>query len=348
MSTRYPEFVTRVFIPEEVSIVNCYSENWKKFVDNVDALPDRFVLGDHMYGFDDQMKNRVLDVLENNSKVSGRIWTVVSDQLFPKCVHDHYPHIQLEFNLGLFERYSALVRMPPRHAYPCHPDHDFKNFLCSFNGSQSLSRRLLPAALMKFGWFDTAYVSKHSTWKKGELDGFLLQCLGDDDAKYRKFFAVDDIEFAESTNGFGYERRWHDANIHNLEQKLTESFVHLVSETVATSALPFVTEKALYSVITRGLFVSYAPPSWYRTWTKILGFRSYDKLFDHRFDDIKNPVHRLVELLCMLSRYANLSKHDWHDLHLLEFDAIEFNYEHYFSGDYIRHLDNYSKTHVYS
>lgn len=347
MSTRYPEFTTKVWIPEEAIFVNCYgAANWEKYVSNVQHLPDRFVLGDHMFGFNQHKRNRVLDVLEQHGERTGKTWTVINDQLYPKQVHDNYPHIKLEFNIGLFERYGALIRMPLRHQYPQHPDIDFRNFVCSFNGHHALSRRLVPAVLKKFGWHNQNYVSKHSVWDPAELDGILMEFTGKDENLYRKFFDMSE-EFSQSSNGFGYERGKHDANIYNLEHKLTQSFVHLVSETIATSTIPFVTEKAFYSIVTRGLFVSYAPPKWYEYFTKIFGFRQYDTLFDHQFDTVENPIHRLIDIMCMLSKYANLSVLDWHDLYQLEFDTIEFNYEHFCSGDYIRSLDKYSQENLY-
>lgn len=345
MTTHHLDFLTTMWIPEEIYFVNCYSY-WDEFVAKAGQLPDRFVLGDHMFGFRPDGSNRVLDVLQQHSRDTGRTWTVVNDQIFPKRVHDRYPDIKLEFNLGLFERYGSPIRMPPVHEYPQHPDIDFRNFLCSFNGSFSLSRKLLPSALKKFGWYDTDYVSKHSTWDPVMLDGALMDLVGEEEVLYRKFFDTTP-EFAQSINGFGYNRGKHDANIYNLEHRLTQSFVHVVSETVATSSVPFVTEKAFYSVITRGLFVSYAPPGWYQYWTDIFGLRRYDRLFDHGFDTIENPIKRLVAMLCMLSKYSNLSTLDWHDLYQLEADTIEFNYEHFRSGDYVRSLDKYSQEHLY-
>lgn len=346
MTTRHPDFLTTMWIPEEIFFVNCYA-HWHNFVSGLDQLPDRFVLGDHMYGFGPDGSNRILDVLEQHSKKTGRVWKVVNDQIFPRRVHERYPSIKLEFNLGLFERYGATVRMPPRHEYIQHPDLDFQNFLCSFNGKYAVSRRLVLGALKKFNWFNPQYVSKHATWEPGELDGLIGELAGDKEIFYRKFFDTDDHEFGKSTNGFGYQRGKHDVNIYNLEHKITQSFVHLVSETLATSSVPFVTEKAFYSIITRGLFVPYGQPGWQKYMSEIFGFRKYHELFDYGFDEVEHPLQRLIDLLCMLSKYSNLSKSDWHDLHQLESEAIEFNYEHFRSGDYIRCLDKYSQENLY-
>jgi hypothetical protein len=110
---------------------------------------------------------------------------------------------------------------------------------------------------------------------------------------------------------------------------------------MAASYYPFVTEKFLYSVVTRGLFLSYAQPGWHAHLEKYYGFKPYTKLFDYRFDTIENPVERLVELMTMISKFSVLSSDDWKDLYLLEQDSIEYNYNHYFSGDYLNCLKQY-------
>jgi hypothetical protein len=111
---------------------------------------------------------------------------------------------------------------------------------------------------------------------------------------------------------------------------------------MATSYYPFVTEKFLYSVVTRGLFLAYAQPGWHAHLEKYYGFKRYTKLFDYRFDLIQNPVERLVELMSMISKFSVLSVHDWHDLYLIEQDTIEYNYNHYYSKDYLKCLEKHA------
>ena len=103
------------------------------------------------------------------------------------------------------------------------------------------------------------------------------------------------------------------------------------------------TEKFLYSIVTRGLFLAYAQPEWHQHLEKYYGFKKYTQLFDYRFDSIQNPVERLTELMTMISKFSLLTPHEWHDLYLLEQDTIEYNYDHYFSGDYLKCLKQYSE-----
>jgi hypothetical protein len=44
----------------------------------------------------------------------------------------------------------------------------------------------------------------------------------------------------------------------------------------------------------------------------------------------------------MISKFSKLSAHDWHDLYQLEANTIEFNYDWYFSKDYIKQLERFS------
>ena len=110
---------------------------------------------------------------------------------------------------------------------------------------------------------------------------------------------------------------------------------------MATSYYPFVTEKLLYSVVTRGLFLAYAQPGWHSHLEKYYGFKRYTKLFDYRFDDIQNPIERLVELITMISKFSCLSPAEWTDLYEIEQDTIEYNYNHYFSQQYLECLSEY-------
>jgi hypothetical protein len=114
--------------------------------------------------------------------------------------------------------------------------------------------------------------------------------------------------------------------------------MHIVRETMATRYYPYETEKFLYSIVTRGLFLAYAQPGWHSHLEKYYGFKRYTKLFDYRFDDIQNPIERLVELITMISKFSCLSPAEWTDLYEIEQDTIEYNYDHYFSGVYLTKL----------
>jgi hypothetical protein len=207
---------------------------------------------------------------------------------------------------------------------------------------------LLSSILENQGYFNPNYSSKNFTSSNDEILGHLssLDLTEDEIELYDKFFKSTD-EFNNTIYSFGHVRiEWETYtladNIYNLESKLTQSFVHIVSETMATSYYPFVTEKFLYSIVTRGLFVAYAHPGWHTHIEKYYGFKLYDKIFDYSFDSIQNPVKRLIKLIEMISKFSKLSVDDWRDLYfVLEKDTIEYNYNHYFSGNYLEHLKQF-------
>lgn len=297
------------------------------------ALPNSFVLVDHHYGYDKDLRNELFEKLDKKKH------TIITHNITDEKVKKNYPclnfkfspYIQYRLNLRHFENYKD------------HPQIDYKNFICSFNGSAHISRHLLSSILANQGYFNLNYCSKNFSASDDRISGYLhsLDLTEEECELYYKFFKNTD-NFHDTTYSFGHIAYDHGNNIYNLEPKLTQSFVHLVSETMATSYHPFVTEKFLYSIVTRGLFVAYAQPGWHAHIKKYYGFKLYDKIFDYSFDSIQNPIKRLVKLIEMLSKFSTLSADDWLDLYsILERDTIEFNYQHYYTGDYMKFLQEY-------
>jgi hypothetical protein len=301
-------------------------------------LPNLLILQDHLGGFFQDSSNAILDHLNKIASTQEKTLSIVYHEILNNTVSVHYPNLEIKFDPGFQDR----CNLNSFHKYNTHPEINFKNFVCSFNGSDHVGRKLLVAILEKFGYFINNYCSKNFSHTANKLDGHIYDYVSDDIKFYRKFFISDNSkDFFQSINSFGHVQYQHDQNIYTLENKLTESFLHIVSETMATSYYPFVTEKFLYSVVTRGLFLAYAQPGWHAHVEKYYGFNRYTKLFDYGFDTIQNPVERLVELVTMVSKFSVLSEHDWHDLYLIEQDTIEFNYDHYFSKDYLKCLEPY-------
>ena len=301
------------------------------------SLPERLTLIDHLGGFDENNHNLVLSTLDELAQKINVVLPVHSQYIFRDNVIKKYKNLFLIFDSALQNK----INLSKFKKYNKHPAIDYKNFICSFNGTPHVSRKLLVSILQKFKYFDRKYCSKNFSYTSDVLDGHISDYVGTHDRFYRKFFISDNSEeFFQKIHSFGHVRFEHDKNIYNLENKLTQSFVHIVSETMATSYYPFVTEKFLYSIVTRGLFLSYAQPGWHDHIEKYYGFKKYNKLFDYRFDAIQNPVERLVELMCMISKFSNLSYHVLYDLYLMEKDTVNFNHNHYFSGDYLKTLAN--------
>jgi hypothetical protein len=306
--------------------------NYDQVFELLENLEDTIELPDYLGGFDAEMNNKVLLAVNNQAIKEGRILNVIIHSPLHPTVKQQYSHLSFQYQLPEY-MFRAFEK------YNIHPSINFKNFICSFNGSSHVSRQLLVSILHKFKWFNTDYCSKNFSFTIDQLDGHIVNYVGDQKRFYNKFFLTDrGDEFFQGVNSFGYVRAQHNQNIYNLESKLTESFIHIVAETMATSYHPFVTEKFLYSVVTRGLFLTYGQPGWHEHLEKYYGFKRYTNLFDYRFDNIQNPVERLVEMMSMISKFSKLNATEWKDLYLLESETIKYNYDHYFSGNYLKSL----------
>lgn len=303
---------------------------YSEVLDNDLQAATEIFLQDHLGGFDVENFNPVLWKLDQSDLCQRVVW----HQYLDPSVKQLYPNICIEFDA---DRQNQL-NFNSFHDYRQHPDREILRFLCSFNGSAHVSRKLLTAALQRFDYFDATSVSKNFTFTVDDIDGHLVELVND--VRYwRKFFVGESSDmFFGVVNSFGHNRFQHHRNISNLEKPLTESWLHLVSESLATSNQPFVTEKFLYSVVTRGLFLAFAQPGWHQHLETYYGFRPYAQVFNYDFDRVPNAVERLVELLTMIGKYSTLDLWDWHDLQELERDTLEFNYHHYFSGDYLCHM----------
>ena len=294
----------------------------------LDPSVTQVVLIDHLGGFDRDLNCNVLHKLNS----MDRMIDVYCEYFFDDSVKQKYQNLNLYFDIDLWTEQNFVTTF---ENHKIHQDIAFENFLCTFAGVNHVSRRLLLAHLNKIGWFNPEYSTKNFAYTDLEIDGDIQMLQGKD--FYHKFF-IDETNFKQKISSVSYNTINHVNNIKMLEKSITSSFVHLVGETVAESHVPFVTEKFLYSVVNRGIFVGFGQPGWHQFLQKNLGFCLYKTLFDYSFDNITNALDRILAITSMLFKYSTLGKNDLHDLYLLEKDNIEYNYDHYFSRDYIQSL----------
>jgi hypothetical protein len=322
--------------------------NYDSFING--ELPHYFgnehpiILFDDLGGFDSSLNNKVINYLKSvncNKPIATEY--IISDEM--KKLWS-----PLDISVSVDLKNNADLKY--NHGYTTHPEIQYDNFLCSFNNSINHGRELLTSSLKKFGLFDETYCSKY--FKSGEFYLWrILQDIKSTNVVCTKFFTHNNEflsnDFVFKNNGWDFELESSEPygftmmrkNIYNLEHKLTQSFVHLVSESKSHSYYPFITEKFLYSIITRGLFVTYGQPHWHSHVEKYYGFKKYDKIFDYSFDEIKNPMERVVSLISMVHKFSLLSVDDWNDLYQMESDTIEYNYDHYFSNGYLKQMRKY-------
>lgn len=312
--------------------------------------PMEFFLSDHIGGFGPDMQNDILAMIDQRGKRLGVKYNVkyihFIDPFHRTLLERNYTNISMFWAVRFFEP-QLLYQFFYFKDYRTHPDVNFRNFLCSFNRNHDVGRKLLLAHLHQRGWALPDQVSKIFRFTVDELDGHIHDFVPDEAKLYRKFFINKDskdffdseIVFGENVRGPGQDQK---QGMKSLAPILARSFVHVPSECMSVSNYPYVTEKFLYSVVNRGLFVANAQPGWHDHLDRYYGFKKYNKIFDYRFDTISNPVRRLVALTDMLSKFSTLSKADWHDLYELERDTLEYNYDHYFGNGYIKMLEPYS------
>jgi hypothetical protein len=306
--------------------------------DQFGDLPDKFIVNDHMGEVDINGTNNVLDQLNQYAIDHNTHFEIIHHQIPADSAY--WSNIKILFsaelqrltNFNYFVNYRQCSQI------------DFKNFICCFNGSPHVGRKLLLTIINRYNWFNTKTVSKNFSFPQDQLDGHIDDFTGDCARFYRKFFIEEGSDFYSRINSFGYEPNDHWTNICTLESRITQSFINIVSESIPTSYVPFITEKFLYSIVTQGLFLSYAQPNWHAYLEKYYGFKLYKQIFDYRFDSIVNPVERVIELMGMISKFSFLTPHEWHDLYLLEKDAIEYNYNHYYSGNYLGMLKKFDRA----
>lgn len=294
--------------------------HYKDYAD-IDYKSNHVVVLDHLNGFDADLNNDILARLDQHAQRVG------THYVFDERIKNKYPNLDFYH----VEYFPTIKFMEDRHVAT---DKRFKNFLCSFNGTDSVARQFLTSALYKQALFKAAYCSKNFVYDEDRLDGNIQQYCSDDLERYIRKFFVGNPEFYQQTYSFDYKPYAHSANIDILLDKINGSFVQLVTETIGESYYPWLTEKIIYPIVTKSLWVAYAQPGYYKFLEAECGFKPYSKIFDYSFDQQTNPVLRVLELLDTISKFKHLSIPDWHDLYLLEQDTIEHNYDQYYSKRY--------------
>jgi len=317
-------------------------DNYKK-IKKIAESYDEVYLQDHIGGIKKNGENTIIRIIDNISLQKSKKIKVhggFSYHLF--CGHD-FPSIYS--NLTFVDNYMPQINklITPLLNFNIHPPVNFKNFLISLNGSPHVSRKILVSALHKMNMFNSFYSTKNFKYDRNELDGHIQELAGQSENYHNVFFSYKDNEFNSAIYTDNYLRFDHEKNIRQMSQKISESFVHLVSEVMATADAG-VSEKPFYSIVNRGLYVIYGGVYINQFITEAFGFKLYDKIFDYRFDNIQNPLERLIELLTMLKKFSDLSLNDWHDLYLLEIDTIEHNYENFFSKKFIENYYSFCEN----
>ena len=312
-------------------------------------------LQDHLGGFDSNYKNGLLDTFEPGT-------TIFTEYLLSDHVKSNYSFLNIMFDAELMiqqNHFQKFVRYAANNILDHKLQLDRTNFLSSFNMRKYPERQQLVAWLYELGWFDDNFCSKY----------FMIdQCLKEVKSLYSKYIGQDYdclpkkisrqqfyckiVQFdnhvqypdgvLESVNDDPLHYR-HLDNLITLESKNKKSFVNLVSETQPGNYIPFPTEKFLYPVVHKTLWIAHASPGYHKFLNNYLGFRMY-QCFDYEFDQELDSVDRIGKITQMLKIFSSMTQDEWHSIYQQEKDTIEFNFEHVASGEFIKHLQQFDQV----
>jgi hypothetical protein len=294
---------------------------------------------DHLGGFDPSFENSILQSFAPGT-------TVYTEYLLDDTVKCKYPNLTLKFDAKLMIRQNHFVTFKNYATQLGNTVASQRvNFLCCFNLSGHVGRIWLVSWLHELGWFDDNFCSKHFKI----LDSQPLREL------YSKYIGNDyDTAIRQTAREhgsskiikFGNDSEMHLRHIDNLpvlEDKNKKSFVNLVSETMPTNVVPFPTEKFLYPIVYKTLWVAYAAPGYHAFVYEKLGFRKY-QCFDYSFDQETDPIERLGKITHMLTKFSKMLPAEWEQIYDQEKETIKFNFEHVASGAFIRQLEQFNQV----
>lgn len=315
-------------------------ETFGSLIDNIN-LDSQISFNDHLNGFTETYHNNLFDMLSDQllKKFNNKIFDIKVDNLFDDRITNNYPNLNFVFDKDL--NFINHLKLQNGHANHI-SNGKFLNFISSFNGAPHVSRQLLLPIMYNMGFFNPNYSSKSFLLDENVIDGHIQHYCRDSERLYRKFF-LNLGEFSDVISNFDpfyksgkiiNEYNFQHTEVDSYDFKISNSFINLVSETMATSYYPYPTPKTILPIICKSLWVAYAPPLHHKFLEKYYGFKLYTKIFDYGFDEITNPVERIIRLCEMLLKFKTLSDSDWFDLYLFEKETIDYNYDWFYSRGY--------------
>lgn len=267
-------------------------------------------LDDHLLGFDSQGYNKLISSIDPAE--------IHTEYVLPDWVKKNYPQHTFKFNAELMIKNNHLMQAiefdNPTSLLT------FNNFLCCFNRSHHPGREWVAKELFRRNLFDPKFCSKGFVIPQQKFDASIHNFL--------KQITIHGISSQVDVK----------SNLFELSPLISSSFINLVSETVPESYVPFPTEKFLFPVLNKRLWISYAQPRYHEFLTDVLGFQLYDAFFDYSFDKIKDPQQRLISMLDEIEPYSKLSNSAWRSIYKALEPVIEHNYHWAKTGQFIDRL----------
>ena len=114
---------------------------------------EQVVLQDHLLGFDKNCNNAILDNIQKNLNNTDHKINILCAYMPSDHIKNKYPNLSLSYNLN--KKYELMYSK--FNDYNIHPAINYKNFICSFNGTPHVCRKVLVSILKKFGYFNPEY-----------------------------------------------------------------------------------------------------------------------------------------------------------------------------------------------
>lgn len=114
------------------------------------------MIRDHLAGFTHDLQSWVLDEVVRKVRFQN-LGDVYTGYVFDCRISAQYPDI----NFFYYEPPIGGQGWGNLNTYKIHPTQQFQNFVCSFNGSDHVGRKLLTAIPHRFDWFNPETCSKN-------------------------------------------------------------------------------------------------------------------------------------------------------------------------------------------
>ena len=147
-------------------------QNYLSFLENdliITHDQDPICLYDHIGGFNSTLDNLLLKKIQNTANKSNQIINVLIGYVVNDALKTHYPNLKLQCMVNMLYK----INFQKFENYVIHPSLNYKNFICSFNGSAHVSRKLLVSVLSKFNYYNPKYCSKNFAYLVDVLDGHI-------------------------------------------------------------------------------------------------------------------------------------------------------------------------------
>ena len=110
-------------------------------------LPDSIWLADHLGGFNSTGFNTLLTKLNTKAQQQNKTYDITYHQILDSDITSQYSNLKIKFS----SKFQQEMNFFYFKNYNIHPELTFKNFVCCFNGSPHVSRKLLASTIKKFG-----------------------------------------------------------------------------------------------------------------------------------------------------------------------------------------------------